>query len=91
MLSMANDEHVAMLKKGVDAWNAWRDKNPNIRPDLGGADLIRADLRGANLNRADLIDANLREANLNRADLGGTVLKGAGRASGWRNSARRSS
>src|SRR5262249_53969642 len=27
---MANDEHVALLKKGVDAWNAWRDKNPNI-------------------------------------------------------------
>jgi hypothetical protein len=22
---MANDEHVAMLNKGVDAWNAWRD------------------------------------------------------------------
>src|SRR5215472_11750521 len=21
---MANDEHVALLKKGVDAWNAWR-------------------------------------------------------------------
>jgi hypothetical protein len=25
---MANDEHVAMLKKGVDAWNKWRDENP---------------------------------------------------------------
>src|SRR5262245_7884798 len=34
---MANDEHVAMLKKGVDAWNAWREKDPNIRPDLTGA------------------------------------------------------
>ena len=21
---MANDEHVALLKKGVDAWNKWR-------------------------------------------------------------------
>jgi hypothetical protein len=35
---MANDEHVAMLKRGVDAWNAWRDKNPNIRPDLSGGE-----------------------------------------------------
>ena len=26
---MANDEHIALLKKGVDAWNKWRDKNPN--------------------------------------------------------------
>jgi hypothetical protein len=31
---MANDEHVAMLKKGVDAWNAWREANPDIRPVL---------------------------------------------------------
>jgi hypothetical protein len=36
---MANDEHVAMLKKGVAAWNEWRDKNPAIRPDLSHADL----------------------------------------------------
>src|SRR5215472_18672437 len=28
--SMANDEHVAMLKKGVRAWNEWRDENPNV-------------------------------------------------------------
>jgi uncharacterized protein YjbI with pentapeptide repeats len=71
---MANDEHVAILKKGVDAWNAWRDENPDIRPDLSranlrlgvlvGADLCRADLRGA-----DLSGTNLDEANLSRADL----------------------
>jgi hypothetical protein len=34
---MANDEHVAMLKKGVDAWNEWRVENPHIRPDLSGS------------------------------------------------------
>ena len=32
--SMANDEHVALLKQGVAAWNAWREENPNIHPDL---------------------------------------------------------
>jgi hypothetical protein len=36
---MANDEHVALLKKGVKAWNAWRYENPNILSDLGGAKL----------------------------------------------------
>jgi uncharacterized protein YjbI with pentapeptide repeats len=56
---MANDEHVAMLKKGVDAWNAWRDENPNIRPDLS-----EANIGGANLEGADLSDANLSTANL---------------------------
>ena len=39
---MANDEHLAILKKGVDAWNAWRDKNPDIRPDLSEANLSEA-------------------------------------------------
>jgi hypothetical protein len=27
---MANDEHVAQLVRGVAAWNAWRDENPNV-------------------------------------------------------------
>jgi hypothetical protein len=27
---MANDEHVAILKKGVDAWNGWRNENPDM-------------------------------------------------------------
>jgi hypothetical protein len=34
---MANDEHVAILKQGVAAWNDWRKKH--IRPDLSEADL----------------------------------------------------
>lgn len=79
---MANDEHVALLKQGVKAWNAWRDKNRDIRPNLSTVDLSTADLRGANLREANLKQANLREANLNRADLNdanlrGAVLKGA--------------
>jgi uncharacterized protein YjbI with pentapeptide repeats len=61
---MANDEHVAMLKKGVEAWNAWRDENPDIDPDLFEADLNGTNLRGANLSRANLRGANLRGANL---------------------------
>jgi hypothetical protein len=41
---MANDEHGRLLKQGVADWNAWRDKNPNIRPDLSRADLLGAHL-----------------------------------------------
>jgi hypothetical protein len=43
---MANDEHVALLKQGVDAWNKWRDENPDAYPDLRGANLSGAQLRG---------------------------------------------
>jgi Pentapeptide repeats (8 copies) len=71
---MANDEHVAMLKQGVATWNAWRDENPYIRPDLSGANLHRASLEGgalhaAHLNGADLGRAHLSAANLSGADL----------------------
>ena len=79
---MATDKHVAMLKKGVDAWNAWRDKNPNVRPDLTGAKLIEARLNGANLSHAmlevsDLHRAVLEVANLSGANLAGADLSGA--------------
>jgi uncharacterized protein YjbI with pentapeptide repeats len=56
---MANDKHVAMLKKGVAAWNAWRDENPDIRPDLSYADLSETNLKGANLSGANLSRAGL--------------------------------
>ena len=51
---MANDEHVAMLKKGVTAWNKWCRENRRIRPDLRGADLSNANLVMARLLEADL-------------------------------------
>ena len=34
---MANKEHVEVLEQGVDAWNAWRDENLDVSPDLSGA------------------------------------------------------
>jgi hypothetical protein len=74
---MANDEHVALLKQGIDAWNAWRDENAPICPDLGGANLRGADLSGANLYGAALNEANLRGADLDAAQLVNSDLTGA--------------
>ena len=71
---MANDEHVAMLKQGVAAWNAWRAANPDIRPDLSGANLAGARLPEADLSRAHLDWANLSGANLHKANLSGAGL-----------------
>jgi hypothetical protein len=65
---MANDEHVALLKKGVTVWNAWREGNPDIRPDLSDANLSHADL-----SQADLGDVNLSDANLSKAELLGAL------------------
>ncbi|MFC1961040.1 pentapeptide repeat-containing protein [Chloroflexota bacterium] len=71
---MANEEHLAILRQGVDEWNKWRDENPDVIPDLNEANLSRANLSGVDLNRADLFEANLSGADLSGADLSGAIL-----------------
>jgi len=66
---MANPEHLNILKQGVKAWNAWRKKNPTVRPKL-----TEADLSGANLSEANLSKADLSKADLSKADLSGANL-----------------
>jgi hypothetical protein len=66
---MANPDHIAQLKKGVRAWNAWRDEDRLIIPDLIIPDLSRGDLRRANLSGANLARSTLFSANLSGADL----------------------
>ena len=71
---MANPEHLAKLKEGVQAWNEWRKANPETKPDLIEARVGECDLSGINLANAYLTRANLRAANLSKADLSGAVL-----------------
>lgn len=73
---MANQEHLDILKQGVEVWNQWRIASPNIQPDLirvnfslDNINLSSANLSDANLFRALLIFANLSSANLFRANL----------------------
>jgi hypothetical protein len=74
---MANAEQLSILKQGVEAWNAWRKENPDVRIDLRGADLERTDLHEADLREADLGEANLGRTNLSKADLTEADLDGA--------------
>src|SRR5437763_2747830 len=71
---MANQEHLDLLKQGVEAWNQWLEKHPDVKPDLSDANLGGSNLRGAKLNRAILNGANLRRAELSDADLNGANL-----------------
>ena len=78
---MANPEHLAILKQGVEQWNKWREEQPDLNvedslfkdalwgPDLSGANLIGADLNRANLIRANLSGAGLIQAKLIQAEL----------------------
>ncbi len=65
---MANLEHLEILNQGVNVWNNWRDNNPNIYPDLHGADLISKDLENINFSKTILVNVQLNHAKLAHAD-----------------------
>ncbi len=71
---MANEEHLAILRQGVEVWNQWRQKTSIIIPDLSGVNFSGADLSGVNLSFVNLSGSNFRGANLKGADLGGIDL-----------------
>lgn len=88
---MANEEHLKILKQGVEVWNQWRKEYPDVKPDLSKVDLSKADLHGVHLNEVNLREANLHEAilykailswadlheaTLSKVDLNGTDLRG---------------
>jgi len=81
-IAMANEEHLGILRQGVEAWNTWRRDNRDTRPDFRGANLRLhilpgADLRQVNLNGANLRQASLCGASLYQANLRGAVLRQA--------------
>ena len=69
---MANAQHVELIKKGSEAWNQWREQNPEESIDLS-----EADLRGTALTKANLKGANLKQAKLQFSNLAGASLEGA--------------
>ena len=88
---MANPEHLAVLKKGVQVWNAWRQANPEIKhPDLSCVDLASDEYKKTPLfeqndngqiviclKEANLLGVNLRETRLFSANLQGADLEKA--------------
>ncbi|PSN16168.1 hypothetical protein C7293_03880 [filamentous cyanobacterium CCT1] len=89
---MANKEHLAILRQGLEVWNEWRIEHSRIIPDLSdtnlaGVNLSEFDLedvdfsktclRKANLSNTDLTIAMLHHADLSNADLSGANLESA--------------
>jgi uncharacterized protein YjbI with pentapeptide repeats len=74
---MADDQHVALLRRSIREWNLWRAENPRVTPDLAGAGLRGLDLSGANLSGALLKGADLRGAVLRGCVLIGAELMAA--------------
>lgn len=66
---MANQEHLDILKQGIEVWNNWKSKHFEIKGDLSGANLSHLDLSRIILSDVDLNGANLSETNLLSATL----------------------
>ena len=70
-------EILAQHKRWVESEGKEGARASLSRADLRKADLIEANLQGADLFRANLQEAGLIEANLQGADLSGANLQGA--------------
>lgn len=66
---MANQAHLDILKQGVEVWNRWREKHPDIRPDLIRVGFSKTDLSSINFSETNLYQANFTKANLSRVNL----------------------
>jgi hypothetical protein len=64
---VANEEHIKILKQGVEVWNKWRKDNPDITPDLTSTALNNLNLEGANLIKADFDRTSIIHSNFNNA------------------------
>jgi hypothetical protein len=72
---VANEEHLARLLQGVEAWNQWRAAHRRIRPDLSHAHLASGqDFSGVDLSRVDLSWTHLTDVNLSRANFSRALL-----------------
>ena len=80
---MVDSSQLALLKKGVQNWNDWREINDSDREidlrkaNLSGVNLTGVDLRSADLSEANLTEVDLRVARLNNANLSGACLNNA--------------
>lgn len=75
--TMANPEHLEILKQGVEVWNEWRIGYPEIQPDLNQAKLDNAEFSNINLSNTSLFSAGLYASNFNGANFNGAKLRGS--------------
>jgi uncharacterized protein YjbI with pentapeptide repeats len=68
-MTTGEDIPIFKLRQGeVDAWNQWREKNPDIKPDLMGVSLFNINLWKANLSKTCFWHADIRGVDFTEAN-----------------------
>jgi uncharacterized protein YjbI with pentapeptide repeats len=73
---MANEEHFAILKQGIEVWNQWRANNPTIKPDLSGISLYDCKPLQKFPQFVDFTGANFSETNLSKINFKPLAARG---------------
>lgn len=71
---MGSPEQLDLLKRGKEAWNAWRAANPGVTPDLSFFQLSGMDLRSYALQDATFVEATFVATDFTDAVLTRAVL-----------------
>jgi hypothetical protein len=81
---MAVEEHLAMFKQGVEAWNHWRGANPALHPDLSRVNFWSLETSDPylmealwNVWRPERQSYNLKNVNFTSTNLRGACLSSA--------------
>lgn len=74
---MENQEHLDILKQGVEIWNKWREEHPEIQPLLNGASLNGVDLSGINLSGSQITTSFFGTTRFIGANLHGVTMHGS--------------
>lgn len=86
---MAISEQLSILRTGRKVWNAWRDDNQDLRPDLSGVDLTdeakeyeefnfsKTSLAGARLTMRSFINCDFTESDLTGISAQGSYWRNA--------------
>lgn len=74
-----NKKHLNIFLKGTKAWNRWREKNPDIVPQLSGLELhgYFSSPHWTKLKNANCPQSKSRRLEVNEINLSGANLRGA--------------
>jgi uncharacterized protein YjbI with pentapeptide repeats len=76
LLVMANEEHLAILRQGVEVWDSWRKKNPEIIPNFSDINFYKADFSNSDFEDASLY-GDFRQVDFANANFYGVDFKAA--------------